>query len=323
MLFGQPPVAPLPDTLDFTGQTILVTGANTGLGYSIALTYLQRGASTLIIGVRSKSKGETAREELLSDPVVASRTVQPVIDICELDMVSEKSVAAFAGHVKANYPVLHVAILNAGVFTFAWDTAKETGRETTIQVNYVSTVLLGLLLLPHLKATSKTSESPARLTFIGSERALVPHFNAPETKPILDSLAIDPKAFDGQLRYAESKLLLASFIKAYSAGVDPAEVIVNNMCPGAVATNLARDAPWYFKPVIPLFYAIKGARTPEVGARLVVRAAATGKESHGQLLSNDKILRIPFTEGDSGRKFNERLRDETLRVFEKGGYRGI
>lgn len=295
MLFGQPSVATLPASLDFTGQTILVTGANTGLGYATALTYLQRGASTMILAVRSMSKGETARGELLSDPVVAARTEQPIIDVRELDMASEKSVVAFGEHMRTTYPVLHTAILNAGVFTFKWDTTKETGRETTIQVNYMSTVLLGLLLLPHLKATSKSSGSPTHLTFVGSERALVPRFKVPETESILDSLA-NPKTYDGQLRYAESKLLLASFIKAFSATVDPAEVIVNNVCPGAVATNLARDAPWYLKPVVPLFLIVMGARTPEVGARLVVRAATAGKDTHGQLLAkNNQILQfVPF-----------------------------
>jgi NAD(P)-dependent dehydrogenase (short-subunit alcohol dehydrogenase family) len=291
-MFSQLPVAPLSSSLDFSGRTILVTGANTGLGYSTALLYLQHGASTVIIGVRSTSKGEAAKAKLLVDKVVSARTKAPTIVIWELDMASEESVVAFADRVKSTYPALHAAILNAGGFPFkGYGTSEETGRETTVQVNYVSTVLLGILLLPLLKSTSKSIGAPTNLTFTGSEVARGPRIVVPEGQSILDSLN-NPKKFNGNVRYGESKLLLAAFVKAFAPYVDSSEVVVNNLCPGAVATDLGRDAPWYIKPLLPVFLVLMAARTPEVGARLIVRAGCAGKETHGLLLANHVKFRF-------------------------------
>ncbi|KIY72698.1 NAD(P)-binding protein [Cylindrobasidium torrendii FP15055 ss-10] len=316
-MFTQLPVAPLSPSLDFAGQTVLITGANTGLGYSTALLYLQHGASTVIIGVRTTSKGEAAKAKFLSDKVVSARINAPNIVVWELDMASEKSVVAFANRVKSTYPVLHIAILNAGGFPFkGYGTSKETGRETTVQVNYVSTVLLGILLLPLLKSTSRNIGAPTNLTFTGSEVARGPRIVVPNGQSILNSLN-NPKKFSPNVRYGESKLLLAAFVKAFAPYVDSSEVIVNNLCPGAVATDLGRDAPWYLQPLFPIFLALMAARTPDVGARLIVRAGCAGKETHGLLLANHTKFSVPFIEGADGERFIERLRVETLSVLKE------
>ena len=54
------------DVPDQTGKTIFITGANTGLGYEAAKTLAGNGAR-LIIGCRSKSKAEQARNSILAD----------------------------------------------------------------------------------------------------------------------------------------------------------------------------------------------------------------------------------------------------------------
>lgn len=50
---------------DFTGQIVIVTGANTGLGYQVALKFASLNAKTVILGVRDVEKGKTARAKIL------------------------------------------------------------------------------------------------------------------------------------------------------------------------------------------------------------------------------------------------------------------
>ena len=57
-----PPADP---AVSFTGKTVLVTGSNVGLGYEAAIKYAQKGASKLILAVRSVDKGEQAKSEII------------------------------------------------------------------------------------------------------------------------------------------------------------------------------------------------------------------------------------------------------------------
>lgn len=53
---------PAPITTSFADKTVIVTGANAGVGYETALKYVELGASTVILAVRSINKGKRARE---------------------------------------------------------------------------------------------------------------------------------------------------------------------------------------------------------------------------------------------------------------------
>ena len=53
-----PPADP---TTSFTGRTIVVTGANTGLGFEAALKIYALGAECVVMGVRDIAKGEAAK----------------------------------------------------------------------------------------------------------------------------------------------------------------------------------------------------------------------------------------------------------------------
>lgn len=286
MSFLRSSIPDLPEDLTFAGKTVLVTGANTGLGYATALHMVQRGAERLIVGVRSLEKGEAAKAEFLADPIVAARKSLPDILVLEIDMASEKSVVAFAGKVQKSVENLDVALLNAGVFPFAYNvsTSTEPQREMSMQVNYVSTAILANRLIPLLRSSSLRSSSPSHLCFVGSVFSIKSDLSyLPAGRDIFDSMS-NPKLFSGQARYGESKLLLASFVDSLAKEVDPKEIIVNNVCPGPVHTNLAREAQWYLKPFTKLYMTALGATTPAMGSRLIVRAAAEDEQTHGHLL---------------------------------------
>ncbi|KAF9054930.1 hypothetical protein BDZ89DRAFT_72 [Hymenopellis radicata] len=163
----------------------------------------------------------------------------------------------------------------------------------TFQVNYFSTALLSILLLPLLRTTSTQKSSPSHITFVGSLTALQAAVRVLPGRSVFDSMSA-AESFAMLPQYRISKLLLAMFVKSLAERVDPSQVIVNNVCPGAVRSNLAKKAPWYVRAVQPLVYFAFQSRAPEVGSRLIILAAAGEADTHGHLIANAHLTSIPF-----------------------------
>ncbi|KAK3065691.1 hypothetical protein LTR53_018139 [Teratosphaeriaceae sp. CCFEE 6253] len=151
---------PLPST-DCTGKTIIVTGANTGLGKEAARHFVQLNAEKVIIACRSLEKGEGARREIESS---MGRT--GVLEVWRLDLLDYGSVKQFAKRVEGLRRV-DVLLENAGINTQKF--LEVGGNESTITVNVVSTFLLALLLLPKLQETAKIHATTPNLTIVSSE----------------------------------------------------------------------------------------------------------------------------------------------------------
>ncbi|KAF9065458.1 hypothetical protein BDP27DRAFT_53906 [Rhodocollybia butyracea] len=316
MPYMQPRVPPLPTSLDFRGKTGLVTGANSGLGQAACLHYLRHNISTLIITVRRLSDGEVVKSHLLAHPDVKTRKEEPKILVYELDLSTHSSVTAFASKIKAEIAQLHIVLLNAGIFTLDWKTSPETQNEMSFQVNYLSNAILSLLLLPLLRITaeSNSSQGPSYLSIVSSQS----YSNSRYIKdPIPDSTYIfdtfnDKGSFEPWSLYPDSKLLVCLFVRELAQHVDFSTVIVNYMCPGMVATNLARDLSLPLRILGRIVTTLRG-RSPEVGARVLVNAAgASGKKSHGEfLLVYDVEPVISWMETEKGKLMQRKLWRET------------
>jgi len=288
------PVALTPST-SLSGKTALITGGTAGLGLHAARHLLSLQLSRLILPVRSPEKGERIAAQLRNDFPSAT------IEVWELEMSSYKSVQALAKRCNDEFLTqspsakrLDIAILNAGVAHIEFTAAPETGHCNTIQVNYWSTALLALLLLPVLRyrpssssSSSSSSEGgPGRLTIVGSgisHRAKVPNRNS---RPFLTSFD-DPltNPLDLSERYASSKLLSHFFFIRLLDHLPPTmadEVIVNIVDPGLCkGTDLHREAGGMLSRAISAGKTIM-ARPLDDGAWTYVDAAVVkGKESHG------------------------------------------
>lgn len=261
-----------PHETDLTGRTAIVTGANQGLGLEASRQLLSLKLSRLIIAVRSVSKGDSAARELRSQSPGA------VVDVIQLDMSSYESIRAFAAQTE-RLEHLDIVILNAGVRKTKFEVVPDTGHEETIQVNYLSTVLLCLLLLPVLKR--KTGNDPGRMTIIGSGLAFGAKFKTRNASPLLGSLD-EVENFDAFDRYETSKLLCLMFLYSLEQIVAAEDVVINVVDPGFVrGTSLSRDLP-YLVSVILGGWKLLAARSVEVGASTYIDAAVTkGVESHG------------------------------------------
>lgn len=153
----------LPDsTTRFTGKTIIVTGANSGLGLEAARHLVRLDAARVILAVRSRTRGQAA---LRSIEESTGRT--GVAEVWDLDLASYASVEEFAAKVNSELDRVDIVVQNAGVFTFQ-GISKVANDESHITVNVVSTLMLAILLMPKLRATASSTGHKTVLTFTGS-----------------------------------------------------------------------------------------------------------------------------------------------------------
>jgi NAD(P)-dependent dehydrogenase (short-subunit alcohol dehydrogenase family) len=270
-----------PNDLNLSGQTVIVTGANNGIGFACAKLLLQRGVSHLIIAVRSEAKGRDAAEQL--SQVVAGAKVE----VWRLDMGSYISIDEFVKRCET-LPRLDGAILNAGMGNPSLQINESTGHEGTMQVNFLSTMYLSVLLLPILKNKSPPSK-PGRLTVVSSGSAM--HCELPEAKsdPLIP--AFDSEAtYDGMSHYAKSKLLGQLFIDKLARYVDPQDVIINCVDPGLTkGTGLMDKSPIVLKIVMTIMMRLLGRTQEQAASTYIDAAIIKGDETHGSYLMDWRI----------------------------------
>ncbi|WYZ35904.1 hypothetical protein EsH8_X_000551 [Colletotrichum jinshuiense] len=295
---------PLPSK-KFTGQIVIVTGSNTGLGLEAARHLVRLDAAKVILAVRNLSSGNDAAAS-----IEKSTGRKGVVEVWELDLASYSNVKQFSKRANG-LSRLDVLICNAGVAMFDYIRAEQDDMNVT--VNVVSTFLLGILLLPKLKDTSVKLEKETVLTFTGSLGHSAAEFPERKSERIFNDLAREEGArmmdrynaislptypFVHQtdviltIRYNVTKLisLLLARELANTVTEKRGEVIVSTLNPGLVDTQILKHAGYWRGILLRLIF--KGiARTPEEGSRTLVLAAEGGRETHGQYLDDGKVGR--------------------------------
>jgi len=274
-------------TTSFAGKTILITGANVGLGLESAVKFAALGASSLIFGVRSLSRGEEAKK------TICERTGYPAtnIKLFQLDMSIFASVKEFADVVTKNVPRIDIAVLNAGIAAPGYKSSPE-GYEMTLQVNVLSTALLSILLLPKLRQTAIETKKPTHLELVGSSghRDITPEILKLEPGESAVEKLNTKGVFNLQNQYSVSKLLLMYVMEGIAAVTLDAsgkpEVIVTTVCPGLCKTNLGRDFSLPIRIANHAFQVLF-ARSCEEGSRTLVSGTTLGPEAHGEFWSHD------------------------------------
>ena len=137
---------------DGAGKTVLLTGANTGIGFDAAGKLAQRGYQVLL-ACRTAAKARTAVAELTDAAASAGVPLTGQLRGVECDLASLESVRACVKEVQGT--PLDVLVLNAGVQFSGDNTLRRTadGFEITIGTNHLGHFLLSNLLLPGLQRT--------------------------------------------------------------------------------------------------------------------------------------------------------------------------
>ncbi|MHA7651380.1 SDR family NAD(P)-dependent oxidoreductase [Mycobacterium sp. ML4] len=230
------------------GRTVLVTGANRGIGWAIASGLAALGA-TVLLTVRDRSKGEQARAQIIAQHPGADIRVE-VCDMSDLALVR-----AFAADLAGRMAGLDVLIHNAGLLP-AQRTETGEGHEVTLATHVLGPLLLTEGLLPLLRASS-------------DPRVILMSSGGMYTQPLPVG---DPEYRDGRYRgaiaYARSKRIQVAFTPVLArrwSGIG-----VYSMHPGWADTpGVASSLPGFRRLTGPLL------RTAEEGADTAVWLAAT------------------------------------------------
>ena len=146
-------------TYNLSNKTILITGANSGIGKAAAVQLARLGA-TVVMACRSAQRGAQALEQVRQ----ASGSDQ--VELMLVDLASQASVRQFAAEFKQRHARLDVLIHNAANFdhTLKQATLTADGVETIFATNHVSVFLLTQLLLDTLQASA-----PSRILTVASK----------------------------------------------------------------------------------------------------------------------------------------------------------
>ena len=154
--------APIPyPTAVFEGQTIIVTGSNTGLGLEAARHFTRLNAEKVILAVRNLEKGEAAKRS-----IEETTGRNGVAEVWQLDLSSYESVKEFARKAES-LKRLDAIVENAGIATSKYTVFED--NESTITTNVVSTFLLALMILPKLRETATNYNITPHLVIVSSE----------------------------------------------------------------------------------------------------------------------------------------------------------
>lgn len=280
------------DRLD--GRTILVTGANRGLGRAIAVELAQRGARMLLA-----CRGD-AREAL--EEIGARGEVVPV------DLGDLRSVDRLAGELAGRGVRLDAVVLNAGVVP---NRARKTaqGLEVQLGVNYLANVrLVDRLVARDLLA--KGDRLP-RIVAVSSES-----HRAPRAFEVGQLGAYEDYGIGGVMRrYGESKLALTAWAQELARRLE-GRAAVHTICPGPVATGIAQEAPRVFRPLLdPTIRRLFAA--PAIAAGPVSYLAGAGAIEGKTGLYFHRWREKAPSELALDRAFAAALWDESARVLER------
>lgn len=130
---------------DLTGKVIIVTGANSGIGFEEAKEFARKGAQT-ILACRNMDKAQVALDQIQAEIPDAQA------EIMQLDLSSLNSVRQFAEAFKEKYDRLDVLVNNAGIMMVPYATTED-GFESQFGTNHLGHFALTGLLIELLKAT--------------------------------------------------------------------------------------------------------------------------------------------------------------------------
>ena len=276
-------------TMSLKDKTVIITGSNTGMGLDAARQCLVLKASRVVLAVRSLSKGEEAVHYLQDHQTVKDANPNADIKVMHLDLDDYASVKDFSERVKKEFDVLDVLILNAAINLTEYQVSK-SGHERVMQVNVYSNALLALELLPLLEATAAKRGAPSRLTWVGSRAQ---HWHT-VNKALIEKENIiahfdDKAAYSGLMRYGDSKLLVAALVEEFAKRVPAEKVIINELCPGFIVTDIDKNLPWWLKVIARTARAILARNVAEGSGNVINTAVGVGPESHGRFITDRKL----------------------------------
>jgi uncharacterized oxidoreductase len=168
--------------VNLSGNTILITGGATGIGWAIAERFLKAGSKVILCGRRE-------------DKLRECQAQYPALDYRVCDVAKEADRIALVKDVTAAYPDLNVVVNNAGIqrhVRLAEDQSAWREHQQEIAINLEAPIHLAMLFAPHLAGRSNPVIINVTSGLAFAPLAMVPIYSA--TKAALHS-------FTQSLRY--------------------------------------------------------------------------------------------------------------------------
>jgi retinol dehydrogenase 14 len=233
------------------GQTVLVTGATSGIGRATALGLATMGAQVAITG-RDRGRTENAAREI-------SAAGGMNVEVFVADLSSQAQVRRLASEVLESLPRIDVLINNAGGY---WSSRHVTadGLERTFALNHLAPFLLTNLLLDRLERSAR-----ARVVTVAS--------NAHATGRIdFDDLQGE-LSYSGGRAYSQSKLANVLFTYQLARRMRGSAVTANALHPGVVRTSFGAEDPGRIQRLlVPLLRPVM--KSPAQGAATSIHLAS-------------------------------------------------
>jgi NAD(P)-dependent dehydrogenase (short-subunit alcohol dehydrogenase family) len=245
-----------PPTASMQGRTVVITGANSGVGQATAVALARAGADT-VITARHEGRGGQAVADIRRD------SGSDRVDLVVFDLADLASVRQGAERILDRCPRIDVLVNNAGLVLSA-RTETMDGFEATFATNHLGPFLLTRLLTERLVASA-----PARVVNVASTA----HQGARRGLDFDDLQST--RHYRGMQAYSRSKLANILFTNELARQLSGTGVTANSLHPGTVASGFARDddakgfLAFGVKVIKPFIL------TPEKGARTSVYLASS------------------------------------------------
>ena len=239
------------------GETVVVTGATSGLGREVARSMADLGAHVVMV-VRDRERGDLVRDEIIA------RTGNPAVKVVVADLGDLESVRVAAATLQ-RLDAIHALVHNAGTLAPRYN-VDANGTELTVVAQLLGPFLLTELVMGQL-ATGR-----ARVIWVTS--------GGMYTQPLeVDALEMGEEGFDGVKAYARVKRAQVSLVERWAPDLVPRGITMVAMHPGWADTPGIRMALPTFRRLMAPFL-----RSSAEGADTIIwLVTARGKLTPGGL----------------------------------------
>ncbi|KAK0443839.1 hypothetical protein EV421DRAFT_1903430 [Armillaria borealis] len=285
---------------DLSGKTVIVVGANTGLGFQATKHFATMNPERIIMACRNEERGQAALERLKAE------TGYQKAELWLVDLSRFSSVTAFGNKFEADGGRLDILVLNAGVMpTKEYRTTVDGWESSDVH---------------HWANLPKTVTDGDILATLSSKEYCTPRYLPPI--PVDRTIFICTISNMQIERYKVTKLLNVFFSRSLQSRL-PESIIVDAINPGFCQSELRRSITdtWYMALADWVTVKLLGYSTEE-GSRQLVWAAVGGGEDEKRLrggyVSFSEIVEVSdYAMSEAGMKVQEKIWTELVDILSK------
>ena len=284
------------------GKIILITGANSGLGFEATKVLSKKGAQ-IIMTARNLHKGNKALE------AIKKENPNAMLDVMLLDLADFDSIRNFSNEFHSKYSKLDVLVNNTGVMNPPKREVTKQHFSVQFGTNHLGHFLLTGLLLDILKNTPNSRVS-VQSSIVHKTESMKPDI-------YFDDLNFE-KSYNREQAYAQSKLANLLFAYEFDRRLKANNIntIVTAAHPGYTKTNLQANSGFLMSVILNNIL----AQNVKIGTLPILRAATEENVMGGEYFGPTKMMELkghPELVKSSDKSYNKDLAKKLWKVSEK------